>query len=186
MKKYNLSLVILCLTISAAFSQASSYTNFEWDVVRIGFASPVSSDSLNKGINLGGEVRFNFRDDISIGLAADFVYFAETLGDSGNANIDFAGANSLTVDKYFGTTSSKRFFAGTGLGYYRNSEIKTRKGFDNIKTDKFSSVGISPRIGYELGHLRIMAQYHYTTKSEMYDFFTINLAITLWGGYKGS
>ncbi len=47
-----------------------------------------------------------------------------------------------------------------------------------------NSIGLIPRVGYELGHLRLSAEYNLTFDDAVPDYIGIHLGITLWGGYK--
>lgn len=160
--------------------QSFAYKNFEWDVIRIGSSIP-TNNSLETGLAFGTEVRFNLRDDSSIGLGFDgsaFNAFAD------EDEIDNSGVISLSYDRYLSSTSSKRGFYGLVVGYYSDGEIKKLNSDNPEFIEGPSSFGVSPRIGYELGHLRIMGQYHYTFRGVNANYVSLTVSATLWGGYK--
>ena len=179
MKKL-IALSALVIYISTQLcGQSTSYKNFEWDAVRLGVSIP-NNNSLKTGIAFGTEVRYNLRDDSSFGLGFDGSVFNAFAGED---DLDNSGVMSLSYDRYLSSTSSQRGFYGLGVGLYSDSEIKNINSDNSEVINGPSSFGISPRIGYELGHLRIMGQYHYTVKDVNANYVSLTISATLWGGY---
>lgn len=176
-------LLFLLLNVSNLFAQAPSYVNFEWDILQLGYTNASNLEGPSSGFMLGSEMRYNLRDDLSIGIGSDFAFYVDDLS---NKNADIYNLNSgiIMIDTYMNTTSAKRAFFGLGIGEHVGRNIQVRENEDTETLDKKSSFGFSPRIGYELNHCRIRLQYNFLTKKEMSNYLTLNVGITLWGGYK--
>ena len=65
----------MLFSITTAIAQSTSYTAFEWDIVGIGISIPIGEDNLKGGIAMGGELRYNATDNISIGIGSEFSFF---------------------------------------------------------------------------------------------------------------
>lgn len=177
--------LILLLTISAnyLFAQAPSYSNFEWEIVKVGYANAHGLPDAKNGFHGGMEVRFNWKDDLSVGFQNAFSFYISNLdADAEDFELDLIRIQSLTADKYFSTTSANRAFAGLGAGLYRHERSVVRGG-DEIATVSSRALGFAPRVGYEFGHGRLLAEYHITTSSAVSNKFSITLGLTLWGAY---
>lgn len=182
MKKLLFSLVaFLCLN-SSMNAQAPSYTDFEWDILRLGYAIPGGA-SVGSGLALGTEVRYNLKDNISVGLRWEVAIYGS--GDETGTDVDLgaAGSYALMGDYYFNTESSKRAFAGLGIGMFQGASVEVSGQTGSI--DGGSSIGIIPRIGYEFGHLRISGEYNLTFDDAVANYIGIHIGITLFGGYDG-
>jgi len=175
-----LSLLFLSSNLNA---QAESYTDFEWDIVRFGYVSPTGVDGITSGISLSSEPRYNLKDNISIGLRWELALYGS--GDETGSNVDIgaAGSYALIGDYYFNTESSKRAFAGFGVGYFGGASVEVNG--QSGSADEGSSIGLTPRLGYEFGHLRLSAEYNLTFDDAVPDYLGFHLGITLFGGYDG-
>jgi len=172
--------IIAMIFAISAYGQSPSYTNFEWEVVSVGYASP-SDNVLSSGFSFGSEVRYNLKDNLSLGLQLSVALFSTSGGFLVNSeDLGAVGFYGLTADYYVGTTSPNRAFAGVGLGIMRGGEIQV----SNI--DESSSFGITPRIGYELGHLRLTATYNLALSNDIPNYIGVSVGLVLWGGYNGS
>ena len=177
--------VILLLLLSYCFTthihaQADSYQSFEWDIIRLGYAVPFQ-DSLSGGVAISGEIRYNIKNNISTGLRAEFAFFGSNVDASG-IDIGASGSYTLFGDYYFSNTSSKRFFTGLGVGYFQG----VTSSFSNTPDiDAGSTIGVVPRVGYELGFIRLSAEYNLTFDKAASNYLGLNLGFTLWGRYKG-
>ena len=168
-------LLFLIAMAQVGNSQAESYKAFEWDIIRFGYVIP-SGNGVTSGISLGTEPRFNITDNISAGLRIELALVGTDV-EGGSAGA--AGSYVAVGDYYFSNSSSKRAFAGLGIGSYSGASITV----GNTKVDGGSGLGISPRVGYELGHLRLSAEYNLPFKDGVPKYLSVNLGITLFGGY---
>jgi len=183
MKSLLLSVIISLLGAFTLSSQSSAYVDWEWDILKLGFATS-TSQGVGSGVEFGSELRYNVKDELSLGLAWEGAAFGDNLG-SDNVELGLAANLLLTGDRYLKTDSGTRAFFGLGIGTYSNGSVTINNGTAEETIPGESSFGVAPRIGYELGHGRLLAQYNYTLKKETTNYLTVTLALTLWGGYVG-
>lgn len=161
-------------------SQATNYKAIEWDILRVGFVIP-SGEGVKTGFALGSELRYNVTNAISAGLRAEFALFGSA-SETG-AKLGAAGSYALMGDYYFNQESTKRLFAGLGLGLFNGASATiTDPDGNDVTADAGSSVGVIPRVGFELGHLRISAEYNLPFKDTVSKYLGIHLAATIGGG----
>ncbi len=168
-----------------SYGQAPSYTDFEWEILRVGYGNLPNSTINASGVAIGGEVRYNFSDFYSIGLGTDFLF---SFANAQNDNIDgeFFASSTLSVDRYFSNTSGTRTFVGAAIGSAQSTVVFIRNGEETERFGEETSVALGLRGGIEIGHLRLTAQYQYTPKSTVSNGIGITAGLTLWGGYKGN
>ncbi len=166
------------------FAQSTAYQKFEWDIIQLGYSNASKLEGVNNGLLLGSEIRYNFRDDFSVGLNSDFTFYFDKLVDK-EADISNINSGLVVVDKYFRTDRANRAFFGLGLGEYTSNKILVRDNEEDEVIEKYASFGLSARVGYELKRFRFKAQYNFTTKEVMSNYLTLKVGITLWGNYKG-
>ena len=183
MKKLLLSTLMLFALSFTSSAQAPNYVDWEWDILKFGFVEPTGGGVSSSGFESATELRYNVRDDLSIGLAFQGAFFGTDFDDD-NVDLGVAGAFLINGDYYLSTTSDTRAFFGLGFGRYGDGTLEIRNGNAEDIIEGTSSLGIAPRFGFELGHGRLLAQYNYAFKEETTDYFSISLALTLWGGYK--
>ena len=184
MKKIGLLLFFFVALTFSSQAQAPNYVDWEWDILKFGFVEPTSGNNTSSGIEWATELRYNVRDDLSIGLAFQGAAFSTDFDDD-NFDLGVAGAFLINGDYYLKTNSNTRAFLGLGFGRFGDGTLEIRNGnaADDI-IEGSDSVGLAPRFGFELGHGRLLAQYNYSFKESTTDYFSISLALTLWGGYK--
>lgn len=176
MKKTLLALIAI---VSLSFNlSAQDYGPLEWDIARFGVVVP-SGDDLGGGIALGSELRFNLNNRLSTGLRVEFAFYGE--GDNSNADISAAGSYALMADYYLSETSNFRPFVGVGVGLFTGAEITTKVNGQDEVTGGDSNFGIVPRIGYELGILRLSAEYNKIFADDATDYLGVHLALTIGG-----
>ena len=165
-------------------AQSPNYVDWEWDVLKLGYATPIGSDFASAGISFGTELRYNATDNMSIGISFEGAGFSSDF-DNDNQSIDISGSSMLVVDRYLRTDSNTRAFFGLGIGNMVSGTVQVINGNTGDAFGTSSSFGISPRAGFELGHGRLMAQYNHAFKGETTNYLSVTLALTLWGGYRG-
>ncbi len=166
------------LTLSFSL-QAQDYGPIEWDVLRLGYVIP-SGDGVGAGIAIGSEVRYNISNTLSAGLRAEFALFGS--GDLEGADIGAVGSYSLIGDYYFQTESNKRAFAGFGIGTFGGASVTVDDGMGGeIEASGDGSIGIIPRLGYELGFLRITGEYNLLFAEGSSNYIGIQLGFTIGG-----
>lgn len=177
MKNIILFVVLIFASLSLS-AQSPSYVDWEWDIIQTGYVIP-SGDGVTGGIQFGTEVRYNATDEVSVGFSWHGAAFGSDFNTG--AEIGVSGASLIVGDYYLKKDSGTRAFGGLGLGLYTAGT--TTVGGNTIEGG--SSFGLAPRIGYELGHVRAMAQYNLAFSNETSNYISITLGVTLWGGYKG-
>lgn len=183
MKKLILSFLLLTFSTFLLHGQAPNYVDWEWDILKFGFVEPTGGGVSASGFESATELRYNVRDDLSIGLAFQGAFFGTNFDDD-NVDLGVSGAFLINGDYYLKTNSNTRAFFGLGFGRYGDGTLEIRNGNANDIIEGTSSLGVAPRLGFELGHGRLLAQYNYAFKKATTDYFSISLALTLWGGYK--
>ena len=171
-------LLISLAQLTEVQAQQNRYTKFEIDAIQLGYV-PV------RGGSIGAELRFNLRDNISIGYGSQIRINSNT--DSEALRFAVTKSNMLSADYYFNTSSTRRLFSGLGLGHYEGGsfEYGTRANGQEYHTGRGGkSFGLAPRLGYELGHFRIKAQYNAIFRKEVDNFFDLSFALTLGGGIR--
>lgn len=178
MKKLLLSVVTL-LTLSFSL-QAQDYGALEWDLVRLGYVIP-SGDGVGAGLAFSTEPRYNINNNLSASLRMEFAFFGSA-DDSGSADIGAVGSYTLFGDYYFQTESNTRAFAGLGLGTFGGASVSIDDGMGNVtEASGDGSLGIVPRIGYELGILRITGEYNLLFSENSSNYIGIHLGFTIGG-----
>lgn len=174
MKKSYLLPFLLFLSINLS-SQAPSYVDFEWDIIHFGYAFSSGDDAKAGGMGLT-EVRYNATDRLAVGLGFGSADIYEDLDERDISS----GRSYLVGEYYFSGDSGQRPFVGLATGLsFRTEELGER-------TEQVSTSSLfSPRVGYEFGHIRLLAQYNVIPKESHNNFFSLSVGITLWGGYKG-
>ena len=190
MKKLSIIFCSLILGLGSLSAQAPSYTDFEWDIFGLGIAMPVGEDQISRGIAMGGEVRFNATDYLSVGIGSDFSFFDikefENIEDE-DITIGFSSTAFISGDYYFNTTSSKRAFAGLALGSTDIGDIEfTEEGDEATIIEGPTGMSIAPRVGFEYSHARFLLHYNIGLKEELTDYIAVKVSLTLWGGYQGN
>lgn|GEM_PF-725723 len=168
---------------NSLFSQAPSYTNWEWDVVRIGVSNISNAGANRTGFLVETEVRYNISDLYSIGYSQGSSLF---IYNRNNENYDMIQNShiSLVSDYYFKGNSANRAFLGIGIGLYLWQAFEVRNGDPFRSNNSRLSVGLSPRVGYEFNHFRTMLEYHHAFKEGVGRLYNLTFAATLWGAYK--
>ena len=184
MKKVILTSIIAITSMVMLIAQSPNYVDWEWDVLKIGYAIPIGSDFASAGVSFGTELRYNATDDLSVGLSFEAAGFSSDF-DNDNQSIGVSGSSMLVVDRYLKTDSNTRGFFGLGIGNMSSGTVEVINGNTGDPFGTSSSFGIAPRAGFELGHGRLMAQYSHAFKGETTNYLSVTLALTLWGGYKG-
>lgn len=167
----------------SVWAQSPSYKNFEWEILRVGYGNISTSNIKSNGFTLGGELRYNLTDYYSIGIGGEAIFALSNVNND-NADIEVLLNTSISIDRYFDNSSGTRPFVGMSIGTYRSFNQMVRNGEDLDPFNEHSSFGFAPRIGYEIGHLRLLAQYQFSTSDQVHNGFTMTAGITLWGGYK--
>ena len=177
MKKLLLTLITIVAVNAAVSAQSGGYKPFKVDAM-FGYALPAGSDAIKGGITFSIEPKYNVTDNIAIG-----VQLGSTLLASSNSSIGLAAlANYSLVGEYYFSDNKVRPFAGLGTGIYAPGDIElTINGKTSTIPGGKSMFGFAPRVGLQIGHFRLAAEYNLVKDS---NFLSIKLGATIGGGSK--
>jgi len=181
-----LPIFFLLVTFLSVNTQAQDYGTFEWDIVRLGSANPSNTAASTMGASISTEPRFNISNKFSAGLRLA----VDAYGSSPAENIVDVGVSAsvyLLGDYYFSNKGNKRAFAGLGIGKHAGGEVRVEED-EEIKdenTEDFGTYyGITPRIGYEFGILRISGEYNFTLDNAVPNVLGVHFGLTIGGRKK--
>ncbi len=183
-----LPIFFLFVTLFSVTTKAQDYGTFEWDIVRLGTASPVNETTFMPGVSLSTEPRFNISNKFSAGLRLGVDIFGSTPAEN-VVDIGVSASFYVLGDYYFSNKGNKRAFAGLGVGKHAGLEATFRveengEVIEEETRDYGTYYGITPRIGYEFGILRISGEYNYTLDKAAPDVLGIHLGLTIGGRKK--
>ena len=87
----------------------------------------------------------------------------------------------MTGNYYLSNNANKRAFTGLAIGSFSGASTTVA----GTEIDGGSGLGIVPRIGYELGLLRLTAEYNLAFEESVSNYFGIRLGFNVGGRYKG-
>ena len=177
---------ILMLISSNMLAQSSAYQKFEWDIIQLGIANTTELVEVKTGLVLGSEIRYNIRDNSSIGIESEFSFYFSDISDDDNFDVNLLATGSFVYDRYLKSNTSKRAFYGVGFGQYTSMKILVREGEERGTINEFTSLGFSGRLGYEFGRWRIKGQYTINTRKEVVNYLVLKIGFTLGGKYLGN
>jgi outer membrane protein W len=165
------------------------FKKFKVDI-SVGYASPSGSSSSSQGSQFNGgalfaiEPKFAVIDPLAIGVRVEAAVIAHTYTNNYSSNNSNGKANLsglLTADYYF-TNSGFRPFIGAGGGIYSTATIDSNTVNSNSTVPYTSQFGFMARAGFELGHLRIGAEYNFVSNNASY--LGLKIGVCLGGGRK--
>lgn len=180
MKNFTRLATALLLCISTFTYGQNNYGIIEWDILGIGMVIP-SGDGVTGGISLHSEPRFNIKDNFSIGARYQVAILGTDIDDD-NAEVSAAIGLAAFGDYYLNAVSNRRSFIGLGIGVFSGGTFDTSSGGD---VESGSSLGVIPRLGYELGLIRLTGEYNWTLDNDVPNYLGINLGLTIGGRYRG-
>lgn len=171
MKKVILTLVGI-LSLTCATAQEKNKFRIGMD---LGYIKPIEG---NGGASFAIEPKFNITDNMNVGLRVGTALMARSVTDAGGnkvnakltGNVNFA----LTYDYYIKSAgSSFAPYIGVGVGNYRISAANVTIGDNStlnttakdIALNSESKFGALGRIGFEVGKVRLGAEYNFVPKS---------------------
>ena len=174
------SLAVFFIIAFSSIAKSQDYGKLEWDIVRIGVIFPADKAEISSGVAFSTEARYNISNNISAGLRLAFDAYGSGTGEN-ISDIGLSNSIYLVGDYYFSSDSNKRAFAGIGLGRNNGITVKTSTGGISEETKGDSYFGITPRVGYELGLLRISGEYNFSLDDNVPNIFGIHLGFTIGG-----
>lgn len=185
MKNFKLLFIGFMLLATSTMYSQSNYGPIEWDIIGLGFAVP-GDDGISGGLTLRTEPRYNLNDQVSISLRFQLAVLGSAV-DTSSVDIDALTNLSVFGDYYFNNNENKRAFAGLGIGTFSGAGLEVDSNTSiPTEVDTNRSLGVTPRVGFELGILRITTDYSYTFSSNVPNYLGLNLGLTIGGRYRGS
>lgn len=152
------------------------------------YASPTTGTNFSGGVLFAIEPKYAVIDQLSLGIRLEAAVIAHVNTNSTNnssQNNSNAKANAsylFTADYYF-TNSKFRPFVGAGGGIFSTANIDSNTVNSNNKKVPYSSqFGFMARAGFELGHLRIGAEYNFVSNNASY--LGLKIGVCIGGGRK--
>jgi hypothetical protein len=149
-------LVLIAMLFVSASTSAQQYRKFLF-AFDIGYPKsqfgPIGSFSMEPG--------YRVTDKILIGYRMETIGFVSMIG-ANNISLSSMGING----QYYYSLSSVRPFFGMGIGLFNpsNNFIMSNTETQNQR----NGLGIYPRIGLGVGHIRFMAEYNFIQKMSDY------------------
>jgi len=188
-------LVILIATVFVQTCPAQSqdtssrvFKKFKVDI-SVGYASPSSSSGSSQGSKFNGgalfviEPKFAVIDPLAIGVRVEAAVIANIYNNNSNNSNGKANLSYLLTADYYFTKSGFRPFIGAGGGIYSTATIDSNTVNSNSHSVPYTSTfGFMARAGFELGHLRIGAEYNFVSNSASY--LGLKIGVCIGGGRK--
>jgi outer membrane protein W len=170
-----LSLMARAQSTTSSSSSSSTYKfhKFKFDLT-LGYAiPPANSNSANANIKAGAtfvlEPHYRLADAVAIGFRLEGAALAygntngSGTGTSGSANVSAIYSYCPTLDFYL-LNGGFRPFIGAGAGIYYQGAISVSGSSQGTTNSGYVSLGSKfgffPRVGFEIGHLRLSAEYN--------------------------
>lgn len=169
MKKY--LLVFSFLGAALLTAQAQEYKPVKIGL-GLGYASP-GGEGAKGGVLVYFEPAYRVNDAIAVGLRLEVAAMARGVAiSSGGSTIsseaEVKGNGSYTINgQYYFSNNSFRPFAGLGLGIYSLASASISSGGSTVAASgSASEFGFYPRIGFDLGHFTLQAEYNIIPETE--------------------
>ncbi len=179
-KVFTLVCVLACTMFANA--QDREFKPFKVDLA-LGYAIP-SGSSYDGGALFSVEPKYAIMDQLAVGFRFELAFLARVAPNGTSADVKGIGSYSPTLDYYFGTNKS-RVFVGAGAGLY---QFAAGTYDDNTSTTttypSYSKFGFFPRVGAELAHFRVAAEYNIVPKEGTVSngYLSIKVGVFIGGG----
>ena len=180
------------ITITAAFcflalfasAQDREFKTFKFDIA-LGLAMPTDGAGVKAGGLLTIQPHHRLSDRVALGLRLEGAGLGYVYDDMfGDQQIDVKVVSSGCVSGEFYFNNNRfRPFIGGGIGLFNSvgaSSTNTNSNGEPILTDRVTSFGGYPEIGFEAGHFRLCADYNITGNNMSY--FSLKIGAFFGGG----
>ncbi len=143
---------------TATFAQAEYHTPFRWDI-GMHYARP---SNYGVGIGIFTEPKYLVTDNISVGIRAEATILGrlKLANAIGGGSLGWVTSLLAISDYHFGETRF-RPTVGIGAGLFRPTAASYSVGDILPELARGSKFGVSPRIGFDMGHFRLSADYNF-------------------------
>lgn len=177
------NILFLFVFIAIGFNSKAQSENFKTFKVHVSpltsFLFPAYANGYGTGFSFSVEPAYNIDDNMTVGLRLEGAAFASGNQSSGGGAL--VGSYIFTGDYSFGEEIN-RVFAGLGLGLFNGATVNYTTSSGSTEIAGGSGFGAVPRVGYQLSHLRLVAEYNIAPKNMSY--FELKAAVTFGGGEK--
>lgn len=175
-KKILLTLAYVFFLYLGTHAQSDSPSDFEWDIVRLGYSTPIHTDFYTPGLSIGTEVRYNLDNHFAVGLRVEYVHL-HALVDFFYYEYGYEFSYILTGDYHLFKSPSLMIFAGMGLGYFEGPSVES--DYYNTLVKGQGTAGLMSRIGLRYNHIRLTTEYNRTFNRYVPHYFGVSLGFTL-------
>jgi hypothetical protein len=173
-------LLLFSALIGFAFlakAQSTTYHAFKVDI-GLGYAGP-SSGTAEAGAAFSIEPHYRLSDDLAIGLRLEgaALIFKQSDGSTKGAILS---SYCPSVDYYL-SNNSFRPFIGAGLGLFDQASVSSDSDNATLVSGG-AKFGVFPRIGFEVGHFRLSADYDIVGSAT--NYFAVGIGAFFGGGKK--
>ncbi len=183
-KSYILILIFYVSAVLTVPAQSRIYKPFKVDM---GMSTFITTDvATNNGTGFYFHMIYNLTDKFSFGPRMELGYVLQD-----DPNLIAAAFNNGVmsmfsfqgVSDYYLSTERVRFFLGLGFGLYRQTLIFQDVSSLYFGTDELSfvSLGLNPRVGFNVGHFKMAANYNMTGEI-LYNYLNFTLGLEIGGG----
>ncbi len=174
-------LLLFSALIGFAFlakAQSTNYHAFKVDI-GLGYAGP-SSGTAEAGAAFSIEPHYRLSEDVAIGLRLEgaALIFKQSDGSTKGAILS---SYCPSVDYYL-SDNTFRPFIGAGLGIFDQASVSSDSGNGTALVSGGAKFGAFPRIGFEVGHFRLAADYDIVGSGT--NYFAISVGAFFGGGKK--
>lgn len=178
-------LFLSCLSWAASVqAQDRQYKPFKVEIAG-GVGIPTSG---RVGYLASIEPKYAINDQVSVGLRNEsLAIFQKPFGNLSTIGTLTVRSYSLTSDRYFNLAGRKRLSAGAAVGIYQYARgTANRDDYKPLTHDDFSPIqlGLAPRIGLELSHLRVGIEYNLMLGQldQPINYFAAKVGLIIGGG----
>ncbi|MDI9867384.1 hypothetical protein QM480_23780 [Flectobacillus sp. DC10W] len=169
-------LLVIMLFISKSLI-AQNYKPFRVHISGM-YAAPTYTKAFSSGLGYSIEPAYAVDDNLAVGVRLEGA--ALGVGSSLKDKIGVVASYTLTADYFMFNEGNLRFFVGGGVGFFRTGTATTSSTNDFVAGG--DGWGFVPRVGIQLSHLRISAEYNSAPKNMSY--FGLKAGVTIGGGKK--
>jgi len=151
--------VFILLFLVSVTANAQQYRKF---LFAMDFGSPLTSAASSTPIGLFSlEPGYRIHDNVLIGFRIESTGMFSNIG-TDNISLSSMGING----QYYFSQKPIRPFAGLGIGLYNPNNNFIISNTDNLS--QRNGIGFYPRVGFELGHMRLMLEYNIVQTMKYY------------------
>ncbi|MFY7987352.1 MAG: hypothetical protein ACOVNP_00605 [Flavobacterium sp.] len=177
MKKILSTLAIAIMFAFSTNAQSTAYKPFRIHISPLTYAIPSYSKGYGGGLAISIEPAYAINDNFVAGLRWELGLLSA--GSEASGTIGAVGSYTLTGDYYFGKGKT-RFFGGLGIGLFDGGAVTVSSSSNSVDAVGGSGIGFVPRLGVQLSHFRLAAEYNVAPKNMSY--LGLKAAITIGGG----